>query len=173
MKDRPNTFDTFISLVQDMTNNVRPEEPNGDWMPVMLLYNKNGQLGIVGMEFTGHKDKEFWARIIVPMLFRQHKPVYAAQVSTAWMKEIKNSSAPMGQLAVDMANEFGISKDPQRAEIVMLLASDGKTTKSFQASITRHKDRAPTLGTWEPFGAGECSGRFHEMFAVGFAEAGK
>lgn len=129
-----------------------------------LLLDKKEQLSIAAVELN-QETKHLLPELLQGM-FRKFLPEMAALIISCWFKvlplhkppdgedprDVKEHfrSDPLARLALDMANRFGLSSDPERKEVLRVeIASMSGDHSIHSAEIIRHPDQPPTLSGWE------------------------
>lgn len=150
---RAETFEEWIEhskqLVADLGEGFT--KPDDDWVPVAFLQGSK-QMYIAGLMV----DKDQY-KAVLRRLGKELEPQYATVVLSAWSMVMDGGYLPEG----------GISKHPDRTELLMLDVSDGRQNQRLLAKIQRTSDAPPTLGEWE-----EMTGSQGQLVGVALAAFG-
>lgn len=144
------TLDTVLDHVQGCARKVGEDftKPDDDWRAILLLYAD--QVGVVDFQNV-MRTQESKAQLpaLLERLFCEYKPRIVASVVSCYVRRME-SNDPMAQLTVEMNLALGTRNDPLRVEELVVSVCDGEKVEQRFATITRHKDKPPTLGDFAP-----------------------
>ena len=182
MSEQEPTMDSIeAELKQTLEGIGAGLEPDGDWMPVLLLYGGvEGSPGIVGLPTLGeHKDK--MATIIIPHIVQLAKPKFASLITMGWAVEYDRSTIEgVAEQARDEAQFKPGEIEPRPSKYECLAAhivdKDGHQ-RQLMAYVHRYPTSSPVL-QWREDMKGEIpegasGGRFPDALRESMEKAWK
>ena len=142
-------------------------QPDDDWIPILILDRPNGKREVFSVAFGSQADKEKFA-FLLPMMFRDIRPTFAAMVISAWSVRIEKDN-PNAEREARAAMDTGISKHKDRYEVVIVtVATKDGGQEEYHAEIGRRDGRPPTLGAFTKIESDRQEGRFANLLSRGF-----
>lgn len=168
-------FFDFVHHVQNVQYQIggRFEKPDDDWTSTLVLVDDHNHMLVSPVLLRNIEDKETMVKTLVHY-FRIVVPDHAAFVASSWLRKIE-AVDPQREEILKNALENGVRSDPQREEVLFLVAAsyDGRQIE-YQAPIRRQADQPPTLGAWTEWeNPQDVTGRFGTMFKDAFAACQK
>lgn len=141
MSDEPKLVTAARMAARDSVNAL--ERADDDIIPTLVL-KRPGDLKIINFEVIDDAHGSLADYIMALTACSQATEV--ALIATAWM--VDNPSEE------DMQSGMRPSQHPDRVETMVLAYSAGDGCQVWTARLTRHENRPPDMGLWEPSHAG-------------------
>lgn len=150
-------------LKQFVTDLVGHLDPGDDITPMVLAADENGEM-ISMLAHVPFEDARFKDELALAMIatLAVTEAVEAAFISCAWTVMRETEPGPDDPLPADC---------PDRKEVVIAVHHTRDGVTGYQAVLTRHPDRAPTMGAWEEWAGARQGGRFGDAMSMGLKMA--
>lgn len=137
-----------------------------DWYPVLIIHSgAKEENDIFPLQMADDDDKMLLTRVIIPLLIKTSGAKFAALVLSFWASE-----HPMPDVIPERWDDlpFRPSEDPNRSEVLQIMAASADRTEIWTAKILRDDEHPPGLSEWEQYDQDQVSGLFIEALRKGF-----